>query len=135
MGANEERGLLRTEFKEPVNRISREDWWARGRRLFGADPRQWKFKCSCCGHVQTIGDFIELRDLGLWDGDILIAYHSCIGRYDSRIKEKDLGKFFAEGKSPCDYTLGQGGGGLISPAKIVVDDDDTEHKVFEFATD
>ena len=130
MGATKERELLSVEFREPVNQMSIEDWMAKGKELFGEDPKRWKFKCACCGHVQTIGDFIELRDLGLWDGDAGVAYYNCIGRYDSRIPEKELGKLDGKGKSPCDYTLG----GLISLAKtIVVDGDGNEHKVFEFA--
>ncbi len=131
MGATEERKLIRTEFKETVNRISKDDWLAEGKRLFGEDRREWKFKCACCGHIQTIADFIELRNLKIWDGDAQIAYHSCIGRYDTRIPAKDLGRLDGRSKSPCDYTLG----GLISLAKtVVVDDNQNEHKVFEFAT-
>ncbi len=131
MEVTEERELIKTEFKETVNRIPIDDWKAEGKRLFGDDARDWKFKCACCGHVQSIRDFIELRDLGIWDGDAQIAYHNCIGRYDTRITEKDLGGLDGRGKSPCDYTLG----GLISLAKtVVVDDDENEHKVFEFAT-
>lgn len=122
MGAIEERKL--------PDRIPKKEWSALGRKLFGKDPRKWKFVCACCGHVQTIGDFIELRDLGLWDGDAQIAYHNCIGRYDTRIKDKDIGRLDGRGKSPCDYTLG----GLFCLAKtFVVDEDGNEHAVFEFA--
>lgn len=131
MGAIEERELTRTEFKQPVKRISKDDWFAKGRELFGDDPKLWRFKCACCGHVQTIGDFIQLRDLELWDGDARIAYHSCIGGCDPRIPEKDLGKFFGRRKSPCNYALAFS----ISLAKtVVVDNDGNEHSVFEFAT-
>lgn len=134
MAVREERKPMRTGFREPVKRLSQDEWLAKGKELFGDDPRQWKFRCACCGHVQTMGDFIELQKLGLWHRDIDIqkAYHSCIGRYDPRIPHKALGKLDGQGKSPCDYTLG----GLICLAKtVVVDGDGKEHKVFEFATD
>lgn len=133
MGSVEETEVMRTEsFKGPVKRMSKQEWLAKGKELFGDDPKVWRFKCACCGHVQTIGDFIKLRDLGLWEGDAQTAYHSCIGRYDPRIPEKEVGKLDGEGKSPCDYTLG----GLIVLAKtVVVDGEGNEHKVFEFATD
>lgn len=135
MGATEETEVMTPEFEDEntVKRMSKEDWLAQGRELFGDDPRQWKFKCACCGHVQTIADFIELQDLGLWHGiDAQVAYHSCIGRYDPRIPEEEPGRLDGEGKSPCDYTLS----GFISLAKtLVVDDEGHEHRVFEFATD
>lgn len=115
---------------DEVKRIPIADWLAEGKRLFGDDAAVWRFVCSNCKHVQTIADFIELRDLKIWDGnDAQIAYYSCIGRYDTRIPEAKKGQLLGNPKSPCDYTLG----GLIGLAKtIVIDDDDREHHVFEF---
>ena len=120
---------MSTVMRGPVRRMPLEQWLAKGRELFGDDPKQWRFRCANCGHVQTIADFIKLRDLGLWEGDAQIAYYSCIGRYDSRILPGQLGRLDGEGKSPCDYTLG----GLFCLAKtIVIDDEGREHPVFEF---
>lgn len=138
MGSTEETEVMTPELEDEntVKRISKEDWLAQGKQLFGDDPRQWKFKCACCGHVQTMADFSELRDLGLWQFDTIadtqVAYYACIGRYDPRIPEEELGRLDGEGKSPCDYTLR----GFFSLAKtVVVDDDGEEYRVFEFATD
>ena len=114
-----------------TRKISVEEWMGEGKALFGDDPRLWRFKCANCHHVQTIADFIELRDLGLYRGDVQNAYYSCIGRYDTRIPESKIGTI-TDRKSPCDYTLG----GLFRFVKtIVVDHDGTEKHVFEFAKD
>lgn len=112
--------------------ISLRDWLTEGERLFGLDKRQWKWKCANCGHEQTIADFIELRKLGMIDADVdvrTIAYYSCIGRFDTRIKKEDVGTVFDE-KSPCNYTLG----GLFCFANTyVIDESGNKHPVFDFA--
>lgn len=107
-----------------------EDWLAEGERLFGTDMKQWKWKCPNCGHVQSIADFIELRNLKLWDGDAgAVVYYSCIGRFDTRIPKKDVGTVFNK-KSPCNYT----NGGLFYLTNIFVINESGERiPVFEFA--
>lgn len=117
-----------TEEKTEIRRISQDDWLAEGKERFGDDPRKWPFICPNCKHVQTMNDFIELRELGIFEGDPQVAYFSCIGRYDARIPNKNIGKIGSD-KSPCDYTLG----GLFHFVKtLIIDGDGKEHRVFEF---
>lgn len=113
----------------PVN-----DWLAEGERLFGADKTQWKWKCSHCGHVQSISDFLELKKLGIIKKEVdvgTIVYYSCIGRFDTRILKENVGTIFDKIKrSPCNYTLG----GLFCFAKTFVISESGERiPVFEFA--
>lgn len=115
----------------PVN-----DWLAEGERLFGADKKQWKWKCSHCGHVQSISDFLELKKLGIIkaEKDVgTLVYFSCIGRFDTRIPKEDVGTIFDKKlKSPCNYTLG----GLFCFAKtFVISESGEKIPVFEFARD
>jgi hypothetical protein len=103
------------------------EWLSEGVRLFGEDKKQWKFVCSHCKHVQSIGDFIELRKLKISEVNPETAYMSCIGRFDTRIK--DVGTL-SDKKQPCNYTLG----GLFCFAKTYVVTDSGENiPVFEFA--
>jgi len=120
-----------TKEKTEIRRLSLDDWLAEGKARFGDDPRMWPFVCPNCKHVQTMNDFAELKRLGIFDGDIQDAYFYCIGRIDTRIPEKDIGRIDGVDKSPCDYTLG----GLFRFAKtIVIDGDGEEHLVFEFGS-
>jgi len=129
--------VIESTMPEEVKRISQEDWLAKGKRLFGEDPREWQVECACCGNVQTMNDFIKLRELGIYEGDAQIAFSACIGRYDTRIPKDKIGRLDDEPtdgkpKSPCDYTCS----GLIRLAKtLVIDGDGDESAVFEFATD
>ena len=67
--------------------MTQEEWLALGKKLYGKDKTQWKFRCVKCGNVQTIQDF---RDIGI---DLSgVVYFSCLGRW-----EKGIG---------CDWTLG-----------------------------
>lgn len=90
-----------------------KDWLAEGERLFGADMKLWKWKCSHCGHVQSISDFLELKKLGIIKA------------------EKDVGTIWdKKTRSPCNYTLG----GLFCFAKTFVISESGERiPVFEFA--
>lgn len=113
----------------PVN-----DWLAESERLFGADMTLWKWKCSHCGHVQSIADFLELKKLGIIkaEKDVgTLVYYSCIGGFDTRIPEKDVGTIWDKKKrSPCNYTLG----GLFCFANTFVINESGERvPVFEFA--
>lgn len=118
---------------EGFREIPLTDWLAMGERLFGPDKKQWKWKCSNCGHVQSIADLIELRNQKIVPPDFdagTVAYFSCIGRFDTRIPEKDVGTIWNK-KSPCNYTLG----GLFLFAKTFVINESGERvPVFEFAT-
>lgn len=116
---------------DDLKEIPLEDWLAEGERLFGPDKKQWKWKCPNCGHVQSIADFIELRDLKILDPKFdpgQVAYYSCIGRFDTRIPEEDVGQI-GDKKSPCNYTLC----GLFVFAKTFVVNESGSHPVFEFA--
>ena len=92
---------------------------AEGKRRFGSDRKDWKFKCVSCGTVQSARDFVE----GSTDKDAMIKSisggivgFSCIGRY-----VKNIG---------CDWTLG----GLFSIHEAVVKLDDRDDvAVFKFA--
>ena len=33
--------------------LTHDEWHARGRELYGDDPRKWKFRCVSCGNVQS----------------------------------------------------------------------------------
>jgi len=118
------------EAQPEIRRISQEEWLREGTELFGEDMRDWRFVCPNCKHVQTIYDFEELMELGIFEGDRTAVYFSCIGRYDTRIPDEEIGDIWNR-KSPCNYTMG----GLFSFVKtIVIDGDGKEHKVFEFDT-
>lgn len=117
-----------------VRELPLKDWLTEGERLFGADKKQWKWKCLNCGHVQSIADFLELKKLGIInvEEDVgALVYFSCIGRFDSRIPEKDVGTIWDKvKKSPCNYTLG----GLFCFANTyVIDELGVKHPVFDFA--
>ncbi len=113
-----------------VKKIGIADWMAEGSKLFGTDPRDWRFVCPNCNHVQTIGDFIELRRAGIDIKDAQVATYSCIGRYDTRIPRTEIGTLGDRNKKqPCDYTLG---GVFHFVRTIVVDGEGNEHPVFEF---
>lgn len=112
--------------------IPLKEWLAEGKRLFGADIKQWKWKCSNCGHVQSIADFLELKKLGIIKAETDVGelvYFSCIGRFDTRIPVENVGTIFDK-KSPCNYTLG----GLFCFANtFVISESGEKHPVFEFA--
>lgn len=117
-----------TKVESEVKRIPLTDWLSEGKRLFGDDPKLWRYVCSNCGHIQTIEDFLELKRLGLFQGDAQVAYFSCIGRFDLRTPDEEVGTIWDQ-RRPCNYTLG----GLFCLAKtMVVDEDGKEHPVFEF---
>lgn len=113
-----------------LREIPLSDWLSEGERLFGNDKRLWKWKCSNCGHVQSIADFLELKKLGIIKADVdvgALVYFSCIGRFDTRIKK--VGTVWDK-KSPCDYT----NGGLFCFANtFVICESGDRVPVFEFA--
>ena len=112
-----------------IRKIPQAEWLAEGYKLFGKDERKWKFKCSNCGHIQTIDDFIELREKGISKINPESAYFSCIGRFDTRISK--IGQI-GDKISPCNYTLG---GLLCFAHTFVIDEKGNEHPVFEFASE
>lgn len=115
-----------------LKEIPVKDWLAEGERLFGTDMKQWKWKCPNCGHVQSIADFLELKKLGIIKAETdvgTLVYYSCIGRFDTRIPEKDVGTL-SDKKSPCNYT----NGGLFCLTNIfIINESGKQIPVFEFA--
>lgn len=100
--------------------ISLKEWKAEAVKLFGPDIKTWKFKCSNCGHIQTLQDFI---DAGIKNPENLFFF-SCIGRWTDGKGE------IGNKKSPCNYTLG---GLFVFCETEVISDDGKKVPVFEFA--
>lgn len=86
--------------------MTREEWYAEGRRRFGDDVMKWKFVCPACGHVASVQDY---KDAGAPEGAVAF---SCIGRYLPNAKQA----FSPKGPGPCTYA----GGGLfrLNPVKL-----------------
>lgn len=96
-----------------------DEWKAEGSRLFGNDPRRWRFVCPSCGHEASVQDWI---DAGASDGEVAF---SCVGRHTNPGRDA-----FVNGSGPCNYA----GGGLfaINPI-LVVYPDGKKQSVFAFA--
>lgn len=97
--------------------MTREEWYAEGRKRFGGDMMTWRFVCPVCGHIASVNDY---KDAGAPEG--AIAY-SCIGRYISDTPRQAFG---GKGNGPCNYA----GGGLFKMNPVQIDG---EENVFEFA--
>lgn len=95
--------------------MTREEWYAQGKALFGEDMMQWKFLCPACKHIASTQDY---KDAGAPEGAVAF---SCVGRWLPVRSEAFSGE-----PGPCNYS----GGGLIkyNPIKI-----DGEENVFAFA--
>jgi hypothetical protein len=96
-------------------------WRSEAVRRFGESPSSWKFKCPCCGHVQSMQDF---KDLNI---DPNLAYYDCIGRHDG----KHFDVLMGTKPGPCNYT----GGGLFCLSPLTVEHPKTGEavRVFDFA--
>ncbi len=102
--------------------MTAEEWRAEATRLFGADPKSWRFKCPACGHEQGSQEF---KDAGVDPNGR--AYFSCIGRWTGGV---DAFTEAASKGGPCNYTCG----GLIPLGPInVIDAKGTKVNVFGFA--
>lgn len=95
-----------------------DEWIAEGKRRFGDDEMNWKFKCPACGHVASINDY---KAAG---APVEAVGFSCVGRWTGSKKE-----FGDKTGGPCNYA----GGGLIRLNPVTVVDADKRHHVFEFA--
>lgn len=106
---------------QPVEAITFDEWKAEAVRRFGENPRNWKFACPCCGHIQSMEDFHRLG------ADINLAYFNCIGRHDGAHGHVQMGTK----PGPCNYT----GGGLfnMNPRAVKHPDDGATLHVFDFA--
>lgn len=96
-------------------------WQNEAVRRFGESPRGWRFKCPCCGHVQSMQDFENLN------ADPNLAYFDCIGRHDGKHFQVAMGTK----PGPCNYT----GGGLFCLSPVIVKHPATGEtiRVFDFA--
>jgi len=103
--------------------MTHQEWIDQAVKLFGKDPKGWRFKCPNCGHVQTISDYLA-AGVSRQRAETMIGF-SCIGR----VLPKCPGNL-GNRKAPCDYA----GGGLfhLNPVKVTTPDG-KEHEVFEFA--
>jgi hypothetical protein len=104
-----------------VNRrtMTLDEWQTEGRKRFGDDEMQWKFKCPACGYVASVADYKAAKAGGG------VAF-SCIGRWVGAAREAFGGK----GRGPCNYA----GGGLFGLNPVHVEKPDgTSLNVFEFA--
>ena len=110
---------------ESTLRMTRAEWLAKGKELFGDDPKDWRFKCCICGHVQTYRDFQALEKFEKDPGSVV--FFSCIGRWipgssDAFTEVKEKG-------GPCNYTCG----GLFRLGPLLVTDEDgVESNIFGF---
>lgn len=99
--------------------VTREEWIAEARLLFGSDEREWRFVCPSCGHVASVADWI---DAGANEGHVAF---SCVGRF---LDGEPVDAFETPG--PCNYA----GGGLfrLNPVSVQMPDGSTR-ATFEFA--
>jgi hypothetical protein len=96
--------------------ISEKDWAAIGRKLYGDDRRDWKFKCPVCGNVATARDY-EMA--GASEGTVGF---SCLGRWTGATSSFN-------GSAPCNYA----GGGLIRLNPIfILTESGHKHNLFDF---
>jgi hypothetical protein len=111
--------------REPRARYTLDEWHAEAVRRFGTNPRDWKFVCPGCGHVQSFGDFLRLRDEGRGP-DPETVYFSCIGRWEGQRRDWLNGT----GPGPCNYS--SGGLFKLAPAEVL-GPDGKYYPVFAFA--
>ena len=96
-----------------MSTISKREWDAKGRELFGMDMQDWKFVCPSCGLVQSIAKAKEhWPQLKGKDWNVT---SECVGRYT-----KDAG---------CDWCAY----GLFRGPLIVVLSNGDEIAAFDFA--
>lgn len=65
-----------------------DEWMAKGKKLYGDNPLDWRYKCPQCGHVQTPREF---KEKGI---DPNQAITCCASRY------------WLGGKDTCKWTTG-----------------------------
>lgn len=97
--------------------------------MFGPDPNLWKFRCPCCGNIQTAKEFMDLG------ADPNHVYQGCIGRElqrDQRASHFGSKPARATGKTmPCDYAAF--GLFALGGVRYVLSEGGTQIAVFPFA--
>lgn len=99
-----------------------EEWQSEGKRRFGDDFKNWKFKCPACGHVASGQDF---KDAGADPDDM---YQTCIGRHNGKGADGMRGKDNGYGCNWAAFGLF----GNLGKGRIVVNEGE-EIQVFDFA--
>ena len=100
-------------------KMTKEEWLAKGKELFGPDYFQWRFVCPACGNIASPNDYIAYRDKGAKPNS---ATCECIGRYSGNINVP-MG-----GGPPCNYA----GYGLLHLSPVIVSDEGKEIRCFAF---
>lgn len=60
-----------------------EEWRTEGKRRFGENFEDWKFKCPSCGNIANGQEF---KEAGAEPNDM---YQNCIGRFNGKTKGCD----------------------------------------------
>jgi hypothetical protein len=89
-----------------------EEWRNEAIARFGEKASEWKFICSACEHIQSVGDFRE-KDL-----DPQKSYTNCMGRFDPTID--------------CNW-VSYGLLGSLDKGRIVITEDGEKSEIFDFA--
>ena len=104
--------------------MTKEEWEAKGKKLFGEDYLKWRFVCPGCGHIQAVEDFRPFKDKG---ADPNSATIECIGRYSG--DKSWMNDNPRKTGGPCDYA----GYGLLCISPVTVIDGDKRIHSFAFA--
>lgn len=103
-----------------MKKQSVSEWRQDAEKLFGKDYNNWKFRCPACGKVFSIKDLIDVG------GNLNDAYQTCIGRYTGK------GAPAKDSKDGCNWAA-FGFLGTLGKGRIVINDNNEEVEVFDFA--
>ncbi|MEG1562184.1 MAG: VVA0879 family protein [Bacteroides sp.] len=87
-----------------------EEWRVEGKRRFGGNFEDWKFKCPSCGNIASGKEY---KEAGAEPNDM---YQNCIGRFNGKTKG-------------CDWAAY----GLFDICTVHIQHDDGLVPVFDFA--
>lgn len=59
-----------------MKKLTRDEWFALGQKLYGEEVEDWKVRCPMCGRVNQLKEFKEAGSKGPDN-----AFVECIGRY------------------------------------------------------
>lgn len=63
-------------WSDDLTKYTHAEWTAEAKRLYGDDPKSWRFRCVGCGNVASVADWIAAGDT---TGGRRAPY-DCIGR-------------------------------------------------------
>ena len=110
---------MKFEKKPEIVTMTRDEWKAKGTKLFGPDMMKWRFVCPACGNITAVEDYRKYTSQGATPDS---AYCNCIGRYDGHMNVS-----MGAGK-PCNYA----GNGLFDLRPVRVMDGEKEIGSFAF---